>query len=206
MAANGTGWGGVFSAYPIRKLGKGCILPGISLIISILAYYFGSVNDPIMLMAKIADIIISGFPSIIGFVLTGYALIIGFSSTELIGRMACIKVTKNHSYFEVVSAIFAIVLGIVVTTYILACIVTFVIHLNIVSSCGEKCVTFFNTICLFAFLFVFYYSIFSLLDIIVNVFNIGEFANAVAQTNHSEPEVRKDGLLTKILRYIFGWS
>ena len=55
MAANGTGWGGVFSAYPIRKLGKGCILPGISLIISILAYYFGSVNDPIMLMAKIAD-------------------------------------------------------------------------------------------------------------------------------------------------------
>ena len=82
--ANGiTGWNGVFSVYPLRKLLKGAIVPFLFLVISIIIYIAGEKHSPIALMNKVADIIISGFPSIIGFVLTGYALIIGFSGTEI---------------------------------------------------------------------------------------------------------------------------
>lgn len=187
-----TGWNGVFNAYPIRKLWKGAILPSVFLIVSIGIYFFCDNHDTITLMKNIANIIISGFPSIIGFVLTGYALIIGFSGTELVGKMACIKVDeKGHSYFEVVSSIFAVVLGVVVSTYIIACLILYVIELNIQCSLNNNYTDCFNTISFFIFLFMFYYSIFALLDIIVNVFNIGQYANVVAQNKRKIEDVKK---------------
>lgn len=204
MANGCTGWGGVFSIYPIKKLLKGAIIPVLFLALSIIVYCIGSNHESIVLMKYIADIITSGFPSIIGFVLTGYALIIGFSGTELVGKMACVKVDEGgHSYFEVVSSIFAVVLGVVVSTYIIACLVAYVIELKISWPFDPNCVDCFNTICFFLFLFVFYYSIFALLDIIVNVFNIGQYANAVVQNKLKKDT--KDCLIAKILRFIFSW-
>lgn len=205
MANKRTGWGGVFTIYPLRKLGKGGIFPVIFLTISIAIYSQGENSEPIVLMKKVAEIITNGFPSIIGFVLTGYALIIGFSGTELVGKMACVKVDNGHSYFEVVSSIFAVVLGIVVSTYIVACIVTFVIELQIPWPFSLDSARCFNTVSLFGLLFLFYYSIFSLLDIIVNVFNIGQYANAVAQNKQMVENTDRDNLIVKILKYVFSW-
>ena len=51
----------------------------------------------------------------------------------------------------------------------------------------------------------FSYSIFALLDIIVNVFNIGQFANAVAQNKLRDEEIKNDNLIAKILKFIFSW-
>lgn len=166
----------------------------------------GEKHTPIDLMKKVADIITSGFPSIIGFVLTGYALIIGFSDTELVGKMACVEVDeKGHSYFEVVSSIFAVVLGVVVSTYIAACLVSYVLELQISWPFDDNCADCFNTLCFFIFLFIFYYSIFALLDIIVNVFNIGQYANAVAHNKLKDEDVRRNNILIRILKYVFSW-
>lgn len=206
MANGVTGWNGVFSVYPLRKLLKGAIIPFLFLVISIAVYFMGEKHTPIDLMKKVADIITSGFPSIIGFVLTGYALIIGFSDTELVGKMAHIEVDKEgHSYFEVVSSIFAVVLGVVVLTYITACLVSYVLELQISWPLDDNCADCFNTLCFFIFLFLFYYSIFALLDIIVNIFNIGQYANAVAQNKIKDEEAKNDNFIAKILKFIFSW-
>lgn len=206
MANGVTGWNGVFSVYPLRKLWKGAIIPFLFLVISIAVYFMGEKHTPIDLMKKVADIITSGFPSIIGFVLTGYALIIGFSGTELVGKMACVEVDEEgHSYFEVVSSIFAVVLGVVVSTYIIACIVSYILELHIQWPFNNNCADCFNTVCFFIFLFIFYYSIFALLDIIVNVFNIGQYANAVAQNKLKDEDVRRNNILIRILKYVFSW-
>lgn len=206
MANGVTGWNGVFSVYPLRKLWKGAIIPFLFLVISIAVYFMGEKHTPIDLMKKVADIITSGFPSIIGFVLTGYALIIGFSDTELVGKMACVEVDeKGHSYFEVVSSIFAMVLGVVVSTYIAACLVSYVLELQISWPFDDNCADCFNTLCFFIFLFIFYYSIFALLDIIVNVFNIGQYANAVAHNKLKDEDVRRNNILIRILKYVFSW-
>lgn len=205
MVNKRAGWGGVFTIYPLRKLGKGGIFPAVFLLISIIIYCLGDNREPIALMKKVAEIITNGFPSIIGFVLTGYALIIGFSGTELVGKMACVKVDDGHSYFEVVSSIFAVVLGFVVSTYIVACIVTLVIELQIPWPFELDCAHCFNTVSLFVFLFLFYYSIFSLLDIIVNVFNIGQYANAVAQNKQTVENTDRNNFIVKILKFIFSW-
>lgn len=206
MANGVTGWNGVFSVYPLRKLWKGAIIPFLFLVISIAVYFMGEKHTSIDLMNKVADIITSGFPSIIGFVLTGYALIIGFSDTELVGKMAHIEVDKEgHSYFEVVSSIFAVVLGVVVLTYIVACLVSYVIELQISWPFDDNCADCFNTLCFFIFLFLFYYSIFALLDIIVNIFNIGQYANAVAQNKIKDEDAKNDNYIAKILKFIFSW-
>lgn len=206
MASDVTGWNGVFSVYPLRKLWKGAIIPLLFLVVSIVVYFFGENHSPIDLMNNLVDIIISGFPSIIGFVLTGYALIIGFSGTELVGKMACIEVDQEgHSYFEVVSSIFAVVLGVVVLTYIIACLVSYALELQILWPFDNNYADCFNTVCFFIFLFLFYYSLFALLDIIVNVFNIGQYANAVAQNKLREENTKNNNLIAKILKYIFSW-
>jgi hypothetical protein len=206
MASDVTGWNGVFSVYPLRKLWKGAIIPFLFLVVSIVVYFFGENHSPIDLMNNLVDIIISGFPSIIGFVLTGYALIIGFSGTELVGKMACIEVDQEgHSYFEVVSSIFAVVLGVVVLTYIIACLVSYALELQILWPFDNNYADCFNTVCFFIFLFLFYYSLFALLDIIVNVFNIGQYANAVAQNKLREENTKNNNLIAKILKYIFSW-
>ena len=203
MDENKTGWQGVFTIYPIRKMGKGCILPGIMMIFSAGAYCFSEV-DALSLMQKVSDFITSGFPSIIGFVLTGYALLIGFSVTGLFGGMARSSVdNKDHSYFQLVNSIFAVVLGVVVLTYIVGCVVGLVISMKIEwpFSNGYKC---FNNIVFFVFLFLFYYSIFALVDIIVNIFNIGQYANAVAQNkNITEVKSKIKPFIIRVLRYIF---
>ena len=206
MASDVTGWNGVFSVYPLRKLWKGAIIPFLFLVVSIVVYFFGENHSPIDLMNNLVDIIISGFPSIIGFVLTGYALIIGFSGTELVVKMACIEVDQEgHSYFEVVSSIFAVVLGVVVLTYIIACLVSYALELQILWPFDNNYADCFNTVCFFIFLFLFYYSLFALLDIIVNVFNIGQYANAVAQNKLREENTKNNNLIAKILKYIFSW-
>ena len=206
MASDVTGWNGVFSVYPLRKLWKGAIIPFLFLVVSIVVYFFGENHSPIDLMNNLFDIIISGFPSIIGFVSTGYALIIGFSGTELVGKMACIEVDQEgHSYFEVVSSIFAVVLGVVVLTYIIACLVSYALELQILWPFDNNYADCFNTVCFFIFLFLFYYSLFALLDIIVNVFNIGQYANAVAQNKLREENTKNNNLIAKILKYIFSW-
>lgn len=205
MSKNDTGWGGVFSIYPIRKLFKGAIIPAMIWMLSVLLYHMGNVADPVALLEKISGFVISGYPSIIGFVLTGYALIIGFSGSELVGKMAKIKIEDNYSYFQIVSSIFAAVLLIVVATYIVACIISYIVNLKIewpfeCLYCRE-----YNVGCFFAFLFMFYYSLFSLIDIIVNIFNIGQYANAVAQNKPVE-DPKQLSYIERLLRYIFSWN
>ena len=83
------------------------------------------------------------------------------------------------------------------------CVIDLVVSMEIEwpFSKGYKC---FINIVLFAFLFLFYYSIFALVDIIVNIFNIGQYANAVAQNkNITEEENKKKPFIIRVLRYIF---
>lgn len=205
MAKNDTGWGGVFSIYPIRKFFKGAIIPAVFLLISVILFSKSKDADPVALLRTVSGYVISGYPSIIGFVLTGYALIIGFSGSELVRKMAKIKINDKYSYFQIVSSIFAVVLFIVVATYISACVISYVIELKIEWPLELLSCRGYNIGCFFVFLFIFYYSLFSLIDIIVNIFNIGQYANAVAQNKPVEDQ-RQLNYIEKVLRYIFGWK
>ena len=196
----------ILDIYPVRKFFKGCIRPLIAILISFFFFMLSDAPDPIKLIQMIGNIITSGFPSIIGFVLTGYALIIGFRGAELIRKLSSFKPGGGeHSYFEIVNAIFAVVLCIIITDYILACITCYIIELKIQwpFTCWNSYG--YNTVFFFIFLFFFYYSIFSLIDIVLNIFNIGKIANVLAVKEKTEVVENKPNIVIRIFRSIFSF-
>ena len=50
--------------------------------------------------------------------LTGYALIIGFSSSEIISYLAKDRNEKKYSLFQIVNSTFAIVMGAIICTFL----------------------------------------------------------------------------------------
>jgi hypothetical protein len=155
-------------------------------VISSVAYYFSEVADPLSLLDRLTGFVISGFPSIIGFILTGYTLIIGLSGTDITSVFKKIPNGQNYSYFMIVSSIFAVVLGFVVLTYILACLISYIQCLQIVWPWHLISANQFNIFCLFAFMFIFFYSICALLDVIVNVFNLSLVINKTKQESKNK--------------------
>ena len=179
MAMKQVGWEKVWDIYSFRKFKKGAQKPAVLLFISVVAFFMRGDVSEMELISILTNIVVSGFPSILGFVLTGYALIVGFSGSEFLLRMAKKQLRNGHTLYENVNATFAVVIGILTVTYILSVTVTFVQGLKIVWP-FENGVHIFNIGVLFILLFFLYYSLCSLFDIVVNVFNLGQFANIVA--------------------------
>lgn len=173
------GWGGVFRIYPLHNFCKGARLPLSIWIISIVLFCCSDIKANEM-TALVASIITTGFPSIIGFILTGHALIIGFSGSDFLLTLAKTKPNYKFSYFQKVNSTLSVVTGILICTLIAGGVSSIVLKYNL-NWPFEKGCDLFNSL-VFAFvLFCFYYSLFSLLDIVINIFNLGQISNKVAQ-------------------------
>lgn len=193
------GWAKVWDIYSWKKFKKGARKPAVLLIVSAMAYLLKGNVSECELTSLLANMIVTGFPSILGFVLTAYALIVGFSDSEFLLSMAKKQLSNGHTLFETVNATFAVVIGFLVTTYILSVAITLVLGLKIVWP-FETGIHVFNSCVFFILLFFLYYSICALLDIVVNVFNLGQFANIVVRNllqvrEHSEDASAEDDLL-----------
>ena len=180
MAKKPVGWEKAWEIYPMLNIWKGAKLPIILLVASFVVYLFKGNVSEIELIKLVGSLVINGFPSIIGFILTGYALIIGFSGSDFLLKMAKSKADEKNSLFERVNSTFAFVVGALVITYLVAGVVTFVMGLQIEWPFSEG-VEAYNAFVLFLLLFLFYYSVCTLLDIVFNVFNLGQLAHAVAK-------------------------
>ncbi len=131
MAKKPVGWEKAWEIYPMLNIWKGAKLPLIMLAASFVVYLFKGNVSEIELIKLVGSLVTSGFPSIIGFILTGYALIIGFSGSDFLLKMAKSKADDKHSLFERVNSTFAFVIGALVVTYLVAGVVAFVTRLQI---------------------------------------------------------------------------
>lgn len=180
MANKPVGWEKVWEIYPLMNLWKGAKKPLLLFAATIVVYLFKGDICEMNLIKVVSGIVTSGFPSIIGFILTGYALIIGFSGSDFLLKMAKSKADDKHSLFERVNSTFAFVIGALIVTYMFAACASFVIGLE-VEWPFAKGVGVYNSVVLFVLLFLFYFSVCALLDIVLNVFNLGQLAHAVAK-------------------------
>lgn len=178
------GWRTAFRIYPIENLRKGIIRPlyfvmpvWLSIILSPLSYYD--------LIGIISELITTSFPSIIGFILAGYAILIGCSSSELITSLCKKDINKNSSLFQRTSATFAIVMGALIITLLIG----FMTNIFFKSGCpfifttGEKL---FNATIAFTISYMAIYSIWSLIDITINIFNFSQYINSSNQQHSSK--------------------
>ena len=174
-----TGWRTVWRIYPLKNLYKGIIKP-IILTSCTCFICFISEKSSLEHIDFLCDVIITTFPSIIGFILTAYALIIGFSSSDIISYLAKSGVNKKYSLFQIVNSTFAVVMGFMICTFLIGAFCSFIQQAEIPFLIHDL-TPYFNGIVLFVLIFCFFYSICSLLDIIINIFNLGQFANILAK-------------------------
>lgn len=170
------GWKSAWHIYPYKSLFKSLWRP---LFLEILSYLFirGSSVSNIELLSYVCSFVNGGYPSIVGFVLSGYALLIGFSNSELI-QMLSKRLKRNEpTLFQKVNATFSIMLLMLILTLVVSLIISMVIHAKItVWQCLEGYEVFVNNVVLYIFLFLVYYSLLSLLDVVMNIFNFGQFS------------------------------
>ena len=191
-----TGWKIVWEIYPFCNLCKGCIKPIILTALTLIPLLF-SKKTPFEHIEIVSTLITSAFPSIIG-----------FSSSEIISYLAKDRNEKKYSLFQIVNSTFAIVMGAIICTFLYGTFCQFIQKAQVpfLFSKGFDC---FNYLVLFLLLFSLYYSICSLLDIVINIFNLGQFANTLAKRKYQENEnkknitVKKKSFFEKIIDCLF---
>ncbi len=114
-----------------------------SLLLSILVVgflYFNQQYNSHDILIKLSDLSLLIYPSLLGFSLGGYALIIGFGNTSLLKSMTRTKTDKDFTIFQRMNGIFAFGLLLQVLELIFAFIIKFT---NILE--GSNRISFFLT-------------------------------------------------------------
>jgi len=191
VSINGVGWKTVKLIYLRRKLWFSIGLPiFLSLMFSIYAQC--SLDNIIDIIQFTANLIIQILPGVLGFILAGYALMMGLSSSDYIKKLKQHKDQNyDHSMFQTLNATFAFVLFMLFSTLIFGVITLIIIKLGCIyiAIIPQRLGYFINWAYLTFILFLLFYSILSIKDIVINVFNFGQFVQAYKETK--SPRGRK---------------
>ena len=204
------GWKSVWAIYPKRNLRKNVWRPIVFAVIAACCYCCSS-KSACELIGVVSGWITSGFPSIIGFVLSGYVLIVGFSGSDFLLRLANPR-KDNYTLFQVLNSTFAVVIAIILVTYAIGAIYGFVVSCDIVWPLKIQwlCIVY-NFMAFLLIDFFFFYAVFSLVDIVVNIFNMGQMANVIAerkieaiQSGKESENNREESSLWKFFKAVLG--
>ena len=204
------GWKSVWTIYPKKNLRKNVWRPIVFAAFAACCYCCSS-KSACELIGLVSGWITSGFPSIIGFVLSGYVLIVGFSGSDFLLSLA--KPRKdNYTLFQILNSTFAVVIAILIVTYAIGAIYSFVVSCDIEWPLKIQwlCIVY-NFIAFLLVDFIFFYAVFSLVDIVVNIFNMGQMANVIAerkieaiQSKKESENNREESSLWKFFKAVLG--
>lgn len=183
-----TSWSGIRAVVVFRRLlHKRPFLFAIilSFVVSTLLVIFGPDKVYTVLLTT-CDLIVAVFPSLLGFSLGGYALIIGFSNSELMEHLAK---DQDWSLFQALSGIFAFSLLFQVFSTIIAATIIWGIksEINLFNvSCCYWLIVIGNGLLIFTLIFGALYSLLLLPYVIFNLFSLGQ-VNSAFYTNKKFP-------------------
>jgi len=136
-----------------------------------------------------SEILVAFFPSLLGFSLGGYALVVGFSNMDLIKKASS---TEKHSLYQILNAIFALSIIFHVFTTILSLSVYWFIKVEfgeLVNLEIDVLNHFVNAVLLFLLLFASIYSLWLTPYVVTNLFTLSQINNlhlTIEQQNQSE--------------------
>lgn len=193
-----TGWGEAWRIYPKKSFKKSLIKPTIIEVICGVILCFSSIPY-LELISVLCSFVNGGYPSIVGFVLSGYALLIGFGNSEVTQKLSVKLDGRKHALFQEINATFAMMLLFLIVTLLLSFLISTVVTAQIDTwGIPSKCIDFLNVVVFHVFLFFILYSLLSLLDVVMNIFNFGQFAYFVSNTK-SEEEGQNNQSVFKVL-------
>lgn len=188
------GWGAVFQCYTLHNFRRSVVWP---LIIAILVVVFtmSSTVSPTILIDAVTTISLTIAPTVLGFTLAGYALMMGMSGSKV---MQPIMDGEKPTLFQKLNSTFAIVLGASFITTLFCVFVkvsmSFVSQLSALNYNLKICIKAFT---LFILVFLLIYTIFSIRDITINIFNFGQFAQTYHDAHPDDERAAGDIIVIK---------
>lgn len=186
---------GIFNKYIISKilLSRGTLISFITTLLIIVGICFRNnttINEYYNTLLHITEIILSLLPSILGFCIGGYALIIGACSTDVIKKMSDPQ-KHDLSLFQILSSVFAATLIIQCFTLVIAYIVRLCLLLEIgINSVIIGVVVDVGVILILLFLSCISLSL--LYYTIVNIFNMGQTMHFCIRLDIEKEKENKD--------------
>lgn len=120
------------------------------------------------------ELILSFFPSLLGFSLGGYALVVGFSNLDLIKAGAK---PEKHSVYQILNAVFSLCIFLQVMTTLLSFVVSWIIKVNLFDLTTLQTGIVGNVTNSIVLLFMVFSSIYSLLltpYVVTNLFTLSQ--------------------------------
>lgn len=183
---NSIGFSGIWKNYPFKNLIKSLKYPSIiSLSLFILQLFSKkNVDDQIL---NLSELIITIIPNVLGFILTGYALIIGLTGTDTIIKMSKDKEANKSSLFQIVNSTFAFVLIALTCIAIFGFVINYIVKADLfILNFPNWMADYTNYLIFFLLALSIVYTLFAIKDIVLNVFNFGQFVHSI---NKNKDEV-----------------
>ena len=180
------GFGVILKNYSIKSFLKGAIIP---LILSIIIERLFMVKQSIdvVLLEDTVDLILGIVPNLLGFVLSGYALLIGFKIFDDVAKRQ--KDKNGPTLYQKLNAIFSV--GLIMQVFILVFAFTLKLILKAEINCPFEnyCVcNLINSITFFFLVFGTLYTIIMIKDLVVNIFNFSQLGHFIINKKSRENE------------------
>jgi len=166
----------ILALYNWRLLLKGAKYPFIiTILIAIIICFFGNITKDVI--NSVVDTVFSIIPSLLGFVLSGYALLIGFGNIEIIAKAKTKKGSSQNkpTLYQKVSTVFAI--GLIMQILLLVFTFGLKILLNIDLPCifnNFQICNIVNYLIFILLVFGLTYVTMMIKDLVINIFNFSQ--------------------------------
>ena len=172
------GLSGLMIIYPKDKFLKGALLPTLLTLGICLLVILEEVSMQAFLQ-QIVESTVSILPNLLGFLLGGYTILIGFGNTNLLKANTRLAPNRSISLFQMLSSIFALTIYLQALALGIAVVAHFTLRIPLTPKPGLSLYLYeaapvVNGIVAPLLLFLLLYSVSSLRDMVINVFGFAQ--------------------------------
>lgn len=185
--ANNFGLKAIMKLYDKKLLINGAKLPSIMTLIIVVTFaWLGRMEKEII--SSVVDLVLSIIPSLLGFVLSGYALLIGFGNIEIIAKKKANE-DNNPTLYQKVSTVFAVSLIMQIMLLVYAFGLKIILKINLPCLSDNFLICNLINYTLFALLtFASFYVTMMIKDLVINIFNFSQIQHFTINNRRKENE------------------
>jgi len=189
---------GLWHLYPRDLLYAGLIWPIVIATILLVSFVLAQLDSQ-KLVTSIIDATVSVMPSLLGFLLGGYTILISFANSNLLKSLTSKPGNSSISVFQKVSCVFALTILVQSATLLLALIGRFsmlnIIKISSHNTFAINTLSYVNYFFAYALLMMLLYTVIAFKDILSNIFSLTQLFHVTLINPPREPSNKNESSL-----------
>ncbi|WP_372640235.1 hypothetical protein [Ancylomarina sp.] len=188
---HGMGLEGLLHVYELKKFLKSLIIPSVITCVTYAGIILSGTNI-LSAVNAITQTVLSITPSLLGFLLGGYAIIIGFGDEKFLKSAAKISKEKPISTYQKFSGVFAISILSLGAALIVAFVFSLIEQIDASILMSTIIIEYTNKIALFLIIAISSYAVVQIQTMIVNIFNLSQMHHLTLIKQNMLDEMQKE--------------